>query len=113
MLLRLRGELKPPSVRRIPKTLKLLNHTVTVRVVSPRDWEAIEEENDLEDAVACWAPNLDLILIKRQSKDQMLHALYHELTHAILDMMSDKLSYNEKFVDTFGGLLAQAMDTAR
>lgn len=99
-------------MKRIPKTLRLLGHTITVRVVSKRDWEAIEEENDLEDAVACWTPDIDLILIKRQSKAQMLHAFYHELTHAVLDMLNDKLSFNEQFVDNFGGLLAQAMDTA-
>jgi GTP1/Obg family GTP-binding protein len=99
-------------VRRLPKSFKLLGHTITVRIVSVRDWEAIEEEHELEDAVACWAPHLDLILIKRQPRQQMLHSFYHELTHAVLDMLNDKLSWNEKFVDNFGGLLAQAMDTA-
>lgn len=99
-------------MRRLPKTFKLLGHTITVRVVSRRDWEAISEENDLEDAVACWCPELNLILIQRASRSQMLHSLYHEMTHAVLDMMSSKLSYDEVFVDTFGGLLSQAMDTA-
>lgn len=99
-------------MKRIPKTLRLLGHVITVRVVSRRDWEEIAEENDLEDALACWAPDKDLILIKRQTREQMLHAFYHELTHAVLDMLNDKLSHNEQFVDNFSGLLAQAMDTA-
>lgn len=100
-------------MRRIPKTFSLLGHVITVRIVSKRDWEALAEDNDLEDALACWSPDSDLILIKRQTREQMLHAFAHELTHAVLDMMSSKLSYDEAFVDTFGGLLAQAMDTAR
>lgn len=99
-------------MKRIPKTFFLLGHEITVRVVSRRDWEAIAEDNDLEDAVACWCPERDLILIRRDTRPQMLHAFAHELTHAVLDMMSNKLSYDEVFVDTFGGLLAQAMDTA-
>ena len=100
-------------MRRIPKTLKLLGHTITVRIVTKRDWDAISEENDLEDALACWVPDRDLILIKRQTREQMLHCFFHELTHAVLDMLNDKLSFNEQFVDNFSGLLAQAMDTAR
>lgn len=100
-------------MRRIPKSFGLLGHTITVRIISKRDWEAVAEDNDLEDAVACWCPQLDLILIQRNSREQMLHAFFHEMTHAVLDMMNDKLSYNETFVDNFGGLLAQAMDTAR
>lgn len=100
-------------MRRIPKSFQLLGHTITVRIVSKRDWEAISEENDLEDAVACWCPELNLILICRTSRTQMLHAMYHEMTHAVLDMMNDRLSYNEQFVDNFAGLLAQAMDTAQ
>lgn len=98
---------------KIPKTLQLLGHTITVRIVSKRDWETLADSYDLEDAVAVWLPAINIIAIKRQTRSQMLHCYTHELTHAILDMMNDKLSHNEVFVDNFGGLLAQAMGTAK
>jgi hypothetical protein len=100
-------------VKRIPKTLQLLGHTITVRVVSKRDWEALQDHYDIEDAVGVWSPSDNAIVLLRQPRSQLMHAFTHELTHAILDMMNSKLSYDETFVDNFGGLLSQAMDTAR
>jgi hypothetical protein len=105
-------------VKRIPKTLQLLGHTITVRVVSKRDWEALVEEVDDEENmdeadVGYWIPADDLIVIKRQPKAMMLHTLAHEVTHAILYYMNSPLWTDEQFVDNFGGLLAQALDTAR
>jgi Zn-dependent peptidase ImmA (M78 family) len=102
-------------VRRIPKTVQLMGHTIRVHVISKRDWEALSEKYpDIEDAVGYWSPKDGVILIKRQVRSQMLHTMAHELCHAILDTMSEtRLSDNEKFVDTFGGLLAQAWETAK
>lgn len=101
-------------MKRIPKTLQLLGHTIRIHVISKAHWEALADKyEDIEDAVAYWSPRDNVILIKRQPRSQMLHSLYHELTHAILDMMSNKLTHDEVFVDQFGGLLAQAMDTAK
>jgi hypothetical protein len=100
-------------MKRIPKAFQLMGHTITVRVVSKRDWEAISDVYDIEDAVGVWSPSDNAIVLLRQSHPQLMHAFTHELTHAILDMMSSRLSHDEIFVDTFGGLLAQAIDTAK
>lgn len=102
-------------MRRIPKQLQLLGHTITVRVVSKRDWEALADECDdmEEDDMGYWMPDQNLIVLKRLPRSQLLHTLYHELTHAILYYMGDALWRDEDFVDQFGGLLAQAIDTAR
>jgi aspartate carbamoyltransferase catalytic subunit len=101
-------------VKRIPKSFQLLAHTVTVRVVSKKDWEALTDKyEELEDSVAWWIAADNLIVILRQSQTQMLHCLYHEMIHAVLHYMNSELTHNEDFVDAMGGLLAQAMDTAK
>lgn len=99
-------------MKRIPKQFKLLGHTITVRVIGQRDWDALCDDYDIVDAVGCWRHSDYAIVLLRQPRSKLLHTFAHELTHAVLDMMNDKLSYNEKWVDQFGGLLAQAMDTA-
>jgi hypothetical protein len=102
-------------MRRVPRQFKLLGHTITVRVVSKRDWESLADECDdmEEDDMGYWMPDQNLIVLKRLPRSQLLHTLYHELTHAILYYMGDPLWRDEDFVDQFGGLLAQAIDTAR
>jgi hypothetical protein len=99
-------------MRRVPKKFFLLGHEITVRIVSKRDWDALCEDYDIEGAVGAWRHRDHAIILLRQPRSQLLHTFAHELTHAILDMMNDKLSYNEKWVDQFGGLLAQALDTS-
>lgn len=101
-------------MRRIPKSFCLLGHTITVRVVNKRDWDDLcEKYEELEDSVGWWIPEDDLIVIKRQSSAMMIHTLMHEITHAILYFMNSSLTHDEKFVDVFGGLLAQALSTAK
>jgi hypothetical protein len=41
------------------------------------------------------------------------NTFWHELTHAILFDMGDKLTHNEKFVTEFSNRLDQAIKTAR
>lgn len=103
------------TVRRIPKTLQLLGHTITVRVLSKREWEALTEmeEGIEEDEFGAWFQDKNLILIKRTKRSLMWHTFWHELTHAVLDMMNNDLSFDEAFVDNFSGLLAQAVNSAR
>ena len=49
---------------------------------------------------------------KSYSLEQMEHTFYHELVHFILNAMNEhELNTNEKFVDLFGGLLHQALNT--
>lgn len=100
------------AMRRIPKKVQLLGHTIRVSVVSKRVWDELCEDYDMDDAVGFWRIEDHAIVLLRQPKSKLLHTFMHELTHAILDMMDDKLSANEKWVDRFSGLLAQAMDTA-
>jgi hypothetical protein len=101
-------------VKRIPKSFQLLGHTITVRVVSKRDWEDLcDKYEEMEDTVGWWVPGDDLIVILRQSRAQMAHTFAHELMHAILYYANSPLTRDEAFVDITGALLAQALDTAR
>ena len=47
------------------------------------------------------------------SAGERSETFWHELTHAILHDMDNKLSYNEKFVTSFSQRLDQAIKTAR
>ena len=40
----------------------------------------------------------------------MVNTFIHEVTHGILDVMDDKLSYNEKFVSTFSSFLVDVVE---
>lgn len=102
-------------MKRIPKTFSLLGHTITIRVLSKRDWEALAEMSEQidEEDFGAWFQSQNLILIRRTSRSLMMHTFVHELTHAVLDMMNSDLSFDEAFVDNFGGLLAQALGTSK
>ena len=89
---------------KIPSSIKLLGHTITVEVVSKREW-------DIEDAVAVWIPQEYKIRLMRQPRARLSHAYLHELTHAVLDSMGHKLARDESFVDLFSGLMSQALET--
>ena len=45
--------------------------------------------------------------------DERSNTFWHELTHAILYDMGDKLTHDEKFVTEFSNRLDQAIKTAR
>jgi len=81
-------------------------HTITIRVVNKSEWK-------YEGEWGWWDPSKLEILLCRQPRTQLRHSLWHEVVHAALDLMGEyKLSRDEGFVDRFGGLLAQIMDTA-
>jgi hypothetical protein len=88
----------------IPSKLTLMGHTITVHVIAPKDWKH-------KDCVGLFDPVNHLIAVKKMRPSLMAHVFAHELTHAILSVMSHELYDNEQFVDTFGGLLAQALTT--
>jgi hypothetical protein len=93
-------------MRRIPKTFKLMGHTINVKVVERKSWK-------YEDEWGWWDPERNEILLVRQPRSQLRHSFWHEATHAILDMVGQsELSADERLVDQIGGLLAQIMDTA-
>lgn len=50
--------------------------------------------------------------LKTLSDDMIKDTFFHELTHAILDSMNErKLSADERFVDVFGKLMRQFIET--
>lgn len=73
-----------------------------------------EDEWQHEDAAGFYDPDRQLIAIREtRNSDVALHVFLHEVTHAILMALNhDELSRDEKFVDTFSGLLAQVLGTA-
>lgn len=93
-------------MKRIPKTFKLMGHTISVRLVAKKDWK-------YKDEWGWWDPAKNEILLVKQPRTQLRHSFWHEVTHAMLDMVGQiKLSADERFVDQVGGLLAQIMDSA-
>lgn len=83
-----------------------MGHTVTVQIISKKDWKYDGEWG-------WWDPAKNEILLVRQPRTQLRHSFWHEAVHAILDFMGhSKLSANEAFVDQFGGLLAQILDSS-
>jgi len=101
-------------MKRVPKQFSLLGHTITVRIVPKRDWDALLDEcEDMEEGdLGYWIPADNLIVLLRQPKSQLLHTFYHELMHAVLYYMNSDMWTDEIFVDNAAGLFAQAMDTA-
>lgn len=49
----------------------------------------------------------------KYDSSERANTFWHELTHAILYDMGDKLTHNEKFVTAFANRLDQAIKTAR
>lgn len=96
-------------MKRVPKRFKLLGHTISVVVQQESEWL----KNNAEDEVGDWSPPDLLISLVEQDQTLLMHAFCHELTHALLDMMNNDLSKDEAFVDTFAGLLAQALTTSK
>lgn len=96
-----------------------MGHTITVRVVSNRDWEALSDkyeevlDDDMQDACGFFVPEDNLIVIRRRKASFMLHTFCHELMHAILYYANSELSTDEVLVDAAGGLLAQALSTLK
>lgn len=76
--------------------------------------EAKEFEKNLG-LYGLWSPSENKITIQKGLEEgQKDHTLWHEITHVILDHMGEEeLSSNEKFVDLFGGLLAQVIKTLK
>ncbi len=92
-------------MRRIPQAFHLMGHRITVKVISNAEWK-------YDDAMGIWEPSKNQISLRRQPRSMLRHTFWHEVTHAMLDVISHKLSGNEQFVDSIGGMLAQINDTA-
>lgn len=91
---------------RIPRSFRLLGYTFEVVIVPKLHWQ--------DDASSGGYQAVDKkLFVCEGPPDLMEHTFWHELTHAILDLMNrDKLCADEAFVDVFSGLLHQAVATA-
>jgi hypothetical protein len=95
---------------KIPKSFQLFGSTVNVITAN-------DIMNELENYGDSHYSTLTIRLatsngVKQLPVDRVEDTFYHELVHMILDSMKEgELSSNEKFVDTFGKLLRQAINT--
>ena len=95
---------------KIPKRFKLLGHTIEISEEPERFFErgaygACSYEGKWIKIV----PKSDSHPVTQSSIE---HTFLHELTHVLLyHTEQSQLSDNEKFVDTFAGLLHQALTT--
>lgn len=89
----------------IPSQLQLMGHTIKVKVIPRSRWRR-------KSCVGIWMPDkLTIELLDDGEISLVQHTFCHELTHAMLDMISHELSRDEKFVDQLGALLQQALTT--
>ena len=95
-------------MKRSPRHFQLLNHRISVRVLTKSEWP-----EQYADAVGVWDNARCEILLLKQPRTLLRHTFWHEATHALLDMTGHtKLSASESFVDSLGGLLAQLNDSS-
>lgn len=91
----------------IPKQFQLFNHTIVVKIVTPKKWK--HGKNN----VGIWIPDkyrIEIISSVKGSNRQQIWA--HEAIHAILDLAGyENLSYDEVLVDRLAHLLAQMLTT--
>lgn len=93
-------------MKRIPSSFSLMGHTITVEIISKKDWPHGE-------CVGLFEPEKNRISILRQSRTTNAHTFWHEASHAMLNVMGHRLYSNEQFVDTLGGLIAQINESAK
>jgi len=89
----------------IPKSFKLFNTTWTVK--------QLHKVDNLGSYGLCDYGTATISLRRNLKQDIKEATFHHELVHAILDTLNyHKLSSDEKFVDTFGQALHQAIKTS-
>ncbi len=90
----------------VPKEFLLLGRTY--KVSQPTKVDSKGSLGDCDSATA-------MIKVRRNLKKELKeHTYLHEVTHAILDSLGyEKLSMDEKFVDSFSGALYQVLKTAK
>ena len=96
-------------MRNIPKSINVGGQTISVnikdRLESDKLGECCVAETRIDIAKAFNG--------REQSYSSQVNTFYHELTHCILNTMSEnELSGNEKFVSCFASFLCEAMKNA-
>ena len=96
---------------RIPKQIELAGNTIKIKVMN---------DIEMDGAVGLSKFNQNEILVRRKLDGELIpidirsQTYAHELVHFILHVMNEhEVNNNEKFVDTFGQLLYQAMKSAK
>lgn len=93
----------------IPRRFQIHGHSITVKMLTPAGWTRHKFPRD---SVGIYDPASHVIGLRKELGDtEMQQTFCHELVHALLDEMNHKLSFNEVFVDNFGSLLHQALQT--
>lgn len=93
---------------RIPSAIPMMGHVITVTTYAASEWPHGDDCEGLWDPAAQQISlHGDLAGTKREQ------VFFHELTHAVLTLMSHKLAYNEVFVDQFASLIHQALAGAK
>jgi len=100
------------KIMKIPKEFKLMGQTIRVKYVKrlayKDDAEGYARYRDQEILIQESSENWP------RTQEQIEHTFCHELIHYILEKLNEKeLRDNEKFVDTFAGLLHQALTTQK
>lgn len=90
----------------IPSSYRLMAHTIRVKRVPVARWED-------EKCVGQFSTERKEILVRDSHDTLTWHIFAHELVHSILDAMGHRLNKDEAFVDSFSGLLHQALSTAK
>lgn len=90
----------------VPKEFQLLGRTY--KISQP---VKVDSEKSLGECKS----DMGIIRVRRNLKKELKeHTFLHEVTHAILDSLGyDKLSNDEKFVDSFSGALYQVLKTMK
>jgi hypothetical protein len=91
---------------RIPSSFKLMGHTVTVDLIPPIKWKR-------KDACGWFDPNKLHIEVLKRPGTITEQTFLHELMHAVFYALNHPLYQNEELVDQIGGLLHQAIKTAK
>lgn len=100
-------------MKSVPKSFRILGHLIKVVTISPKDWATLQESYPALELVAgFYNTDLDLIILKKQKKEHLLHTFYHEMMHAVLYHMDHQLWGNEKFVEQLSAFIAQAEATS-
>ena len=91
---------------KIPKKIRIGGHDIIVDYVDRIPEDKLGRICLAEGKITIANNFLD----KKQSETSMVNTFLHEVAHGILDVMDDKLSYNEKFVSTFSSFLVDVVE---
>jgi hypothetical protein len=90
----------------IPSTFRLMGHTFTVELIPPIRWKR-------KGAVGWFDQNTLTLEVLKRPGTITEQTFLHEFMHAVFYVLNNPLYENEELVDQVGGLLHQAIKTAK